>query len=374
MSLTLSILHAADMHLGRSFTGDDSFPPARAQDLLHTFGRICALAVDRHVDVLVIAGDLFDTYNPSPSAVGRAHHELDRVRGAGIPVCVIPGNHDDVWYPGSIWRRDNLGTVLFDQATFTAHRFQVRGTAVHIHGVAYNHAICADPVSLLQRDGDGVHVAIVHATVDPPTHYPVQRRYYPLSSEALLASRMDYVALGHIHRQHEFRQGLGTYACYPGSPEGLDPTETGDRYAALIDFDGAIPSVELLQVNERAVTARLLDVTASTNDDIIQQIRAQADPNLLLRVTLTGTPDEVPDIEKLHAHLAAGFFWLGFKDETEMMGALWVESLAQQHTIAGTFVRTLQERIELSVDSDERTKLELALKLGLVALRRRSAA
>jgi DNA repair exonuclease SbcCD nuclease subunit len=299
--------------------------------------------------------------------------QVNRLVGTGIRVFIIPGNHDDVWYPGSVWLKCPLSNVtLFPEAIFTSESFQADGVTVHIHGVAYNNTICDNPLPTLMRDSDGLHIAMMHATIDPPPGFRVEQRYFPLSQQAVIQPGMDYVALGHIHRQRIFQEDNRTVACYPGSPEGLDPTETGDRHVAVLDFDGGPPTLKLLKVNKREIRTESVDATSASLKEIAERLALKASRDLLLTARLTGAPNEVPDVEYIRKQLEDDFFWLDIDDATEMVRAQWVENISTEHTIRGMFVKTLRERIEAADTTGERATLELALKLGLVALQKRS--
>jgi DNA repair exonuclease SbcCD nuclease subunit len=370
----IRILHAADMHLGRAFSPLGALKAeARRDDLLETFDRICGLAVERRVAAFLIAGDLFDVLEPPEALVGRVRRGLGHVAGAGVRVFIVPGNHDDVWYPHPVWLQLQMpGVHIFDEATFTSQSFTAGGTDVHVHGVAYNPIICANPLARLQLAEPGLHLGLMHATVDPPAHFPVQQRYYPLDSQELRASGLHFTALGHVHRGKSFEHQGRVFALYPGSPEGLDASETGPRHAALLDFDGGAPRVELIPVNKREVRTIVLDVTDCSETEVAQQVARQASLELLATVKLRGHPRDLPNVELLQGQLERDFFSLQLHDETEIVASQWVEAIAGENTIRGLFVRRLRERIVAAQDETERATLNLALKLGLSALHKRS--
>jgi DNA repair protein SbcD/Mre11 len=365
--VSVRILHTADMHLGRPFTYLGSKAQERRQDLVDTFKRICDEALTREVAALFVAGDLFDTFNPPSDVVGMVQGQFDRLTHAGIRVYVIPGNHDDVRYPNSIWSGARFPQItLFREARFTSSSFSAEGIEFHVHGVAYNHVTDAHPELALERSGDGVHLAMIHATVDPPEHFPDQQRYFPLSQNALWAMKMDYIAMGHIHRQRNFRAANGAMASYPGSPEGLDLTEDDLRYVTLLEFDGGQPRLELIPVNGRTIVRGNVDVTGGMDDEIAERIRQHLRQNDLFSLCLTGVPEVVPEIEGLRKRLEDGCFWLELRDTTRVVDASFIAATAKEQTIRGYFVQTLLDRMK-EQDADRET-LELALRLTLTEM------
>ncbi|HZS94864.1 MAG TPA: DNA repair exonuclease [Chloroflexota bacterium] len=376
------ILHAADMHLGRRFPHLGERAEERRVDLLDTFGRICEEAIGREVAALLIAGDLFDTYDPPADLIGAVRARFGRLARAGVRVVVIPGNHDDYWYPRSVWRQTFDAATVFTAPRFEAVSFEAGGSDVTVHGVAYNADACADPLGEIRR-WSGINIALLHATVDPPEHYPAERRYYSLSRDALRASGMDYVALGHIHRPATFKDASGVFACYPGTPEGLDSTERGDRHVALLEFDGGAPRTEMIPVNARRVERWEIDVTDCDSAAIATKMRQLGSPDLLLTATLTGAPLEIPNLDGLQSEAGDAFFTLEIDDRTEMVRSKRIEELSAENTIRGFFIRALRERIEAATAgrvpsgypaTEERATLELALKLGMIELEKESAA
>ena len=86
----MKFLHTADWHLGRQFHN-----VSLLDDQSHLLDQFVALAKDREVDAVVIAGDVYDRAVAPANAVSLLNDVLERlVLSAGIPVLMIAGNHD----------------------------------------------------------------------------------------------------------------------------------------------------------------------------------------------------------------------------------------------------------------------------------------
>lgn len=86
----MRILHTSDWHLGKKL---DSF--SRLEEQHEVMQEICDIADKEAVDVVVVAGDLFDTFNPPTEAVDLLYKTLKRLTSEGRrPVIAIAGNHD----------------------------------------------------------------------------------------------------------------------------------------------------------------------------------------------------------------------------------------------------------------------------------------
>jgi exonuclease SbcD len=86
----MKILHTADWHLGKRL---ESY--SRLEEQKEVLAEICQVADEQQVDIVLIAGDLFDTFNPSIEAVDLFYKTLKKLSNNGQrPVIAIAGNHD----------------------------------------------------------------------------------------------------------------------------------------------------------------------------------------------------------------------------------------------------------------------------------------
>jgi DNA repair exonuclease SbcCD nuclease subunit len=373
--MTVRILHAADLHLGRAFPHLGDVGVTRERDLLDTFERICTEALDNEVAALLVAGDLFDTFAPSADVVGRVQGHLERLTRAGVQVYVVPGDADSATYERSIWRREAFaGVHVFLSPTFETQSFEVGDTTVHVHGIAFDRSINPEPLGTLQTGAAGVHIALLHATVDGPGAPVGAQHYFPVDSAELFSSGVSYIALGHLHERRQIPGRDGALACYPGSPEGLDTTEEGARYVALVEVGEGPPEVSFLEVNRRRIVNATLDTTDCSADGVLNKLCDLAGDDVMLTALLTGTPLEMLDEHALVHSVADTFFSIEARDETTLSSSPFIHSVAGENTIRGHFVETLERRISGTRDAEERAALERALKLGLRSLQRSSAA
>lgn len=86
----MKILHTADWHIGKKL---DNFP--RIEEQRHVLDEICAIADQEQVDAVIVAGDLFDNFNPSSEATELLYTVLYRLSNGGTrAIIAIAGNHD----------------------------------------------------------------------------------------------------------------------------------------------------------------------------------------------------------------------------------------------------------------------------------------
>ena len=151
----MRLLHTSDWHLGRRFHGTSLL-----EDQSAALDRIVQLACERSVDLVVIAGDLYDRAIPPAEAVSLFTDTLARLRQAGIAVVAIAGNHDShvrvsVYDP----LLSALGVTIRGAVTRAAEPVLVEpadgGAAVAVYPLPYLEPMVDGPrlLARLEREG-----------------------------------------------------------------------------------------------------------------------------------------------------------------------------------------------------------------------------
>jgi DNA repair exonuclease SbcCD nuclease subunit len=369
----MQILHTADVHLDRAFSGvgmTSSMAAARRQELRDALRRFVGLALELRVDAVTIGGDLYEHERSTLDTGNFLRQQFARL--ADVPVIIATGNHDP-YVPDSLYRRVDwpANVTIFGEPAFRAgFRFEVPGfSPVTIWGAGH------DGPDLRQNllDGfkvprEGAHILLFHGSdlTSVPEGKPAHCGFRPEDVDRTGAA---FALLGHYHGAR-----LSSRFAYPGSPEALDFSEEGEHFVLRLDVgaDGVRP--ELLPFGEVRYATQRLDVTAATtSDDLRAGIAALGDRGAIVRVILEGQlqPDVDLDVRALYNACAERFRFLDLVDRTEPAYAF--DELAQESTTKGAFVRLMQSRIE-SATGAERETAELALRMGLQAFERREVA
>jgi len=372
----LRILHLADLHLGWQpafMSREQAEERRRRRDGL--LARAVDLALDpaRQIGLVVIAGDLFETHCPEEPLAAAAMAQLRRLEQAGIPVVTVPGNHDEITYPNSVYQKhrdDWPGLLVTNPHPAHVATMQAKGGTVHLYSLAYTGGITQTrpAISQFPRLTDpGLHVAVFHGTLGNA----LGDRSLPLNPAALAQAGYHYVALGHIHKPGEIRMGRGL-AVYPGSVEGkgFDDPGTGQFTVACVEPGGV--TLERVPAGAQLVVVHDLDVSAMAGAaEVAAAVAALADPEAIVRVRLTGTAPELLDPEAIGAACAHRFFYLEVVDETDSLSPALLDRWAGERTILGEFIRRMRRRMEQEQDEGERVVLEEALRRGVQAMLRR---
>lgn len=254
MAEQLTFLHAADLHLGAPFRGLRALSPEWA-DRLHdaipaAYDRIIETAISNDVAFVVIAGDVFDTASPSYSDFLHFFRGLERLHAVGIPAYLCTGNHD----PFSSWRKDfaafpdsvtmfpaaEPGYALFEREGYPTCVLAGRSYGTKVwsadESIAEGVTRAAADEALAPRGAAAPFgVGVLHTGLD------IDLAKAPAEPAELLASGMDYWALGHIHRRAVDSMD-NPKLVFPGCIQGRDIKESGTRGIALVTLEEGAPN------------------------------------------------------------------------------------------------------------------------------------
>ena len=220
------VLHAADFHLDSAFRSlPEEQARLRRQESRELPGRLVDWANDHGAQLMLLAGDLFDSDRLFSQTAQMLAQALSRFRGT---VVIAPGNHD--WlsaaspYRQPIWP-DNVHIFL--------GRGMERLPLPELQCTVYGAAFTApeEPESGLrgfyaQPDGSA-RIMVLHGDMGSR-----ESRYRPLTPEEIAATGLDYLALGHVHAPSAMNRAGSTVWAYPGCPQGRGFDETVRRRGA----------------------------------------------------------------------------------------------------------------------------------------------
>ena len=223
MKPPLRIVHASDVHLDTDYFGGDENIASRdfGRDL---FTRLMERAEGLNPDLLLLAGDLFDTNRASDETILWC---MERLRALPFPVVMIPGNHDCLEGVGIYQRYDFSAlpnvTVLThpdgEDVVLEQQSVRVWGKGMVEHTHEFHPLSGMPPVDATRWNlamGHGIYVPKGGDTY----------RSSPVLAEHIAASGFDYVALGHHHALLDVSEN-GTAAFYCGAPVPISKEDQG---------------------------------------------------------------------------------------------------------------------------------------------------
>lgn len=258
------------------------------------FDRMTDLAIEKRVDFICIAGDVYDSADRSLRAQLRFRDGLVRAAEEGITCFVTHGNHD----PLSGWTVELRAPENVHRfgASVESFRIQTRsGEEVDVSGVSYKRRDVRENLSKLFRKeaGSPFSVGVLHCSVGRnPEHEP----YAPCSIDDLRSSGIDYWALGHFHNRSVLSEYSPTVA-YPGNTQGRNIKETEARGCYVVEVEDRDVRLEFVPLDSIRLFVREVDIgeLASVDDfaeallSLKEQLRAKSKGNgVVLRVVARG--------------------------------------------------------------------------------------
>lgn len=363
------LLHTADLHLGAPFVflGDNA--PKRRQDQLRTWERLVETAIRQRVHLFVVAGDLFDQSQPDKELVARVQSQLQRLLHQGIVPVLLPGTHDHMGFGEGVYAQAlAAGCVqLTEPCQSEPLQVQAGGETVYLYGLSYQGQDLEQACRAMQRRwAEGWHIGLVHGSWQQSASQPLRDKDVPFTREQLLEWQLDYVALGQYHNFQSLTDEAGRLrACYPGSPEGRRFGENGARYAAVVTLEGDAAQVQAVSVATRRLEEGQLDLSGCADlEAAVAAVERWADPELLLRLELTGVLETPLDIEVIEQRQLDNFAYLELVDRTSLCTAHWVSQLSQEDTVRGEVVRQARQALS-GASAEQKPVLEEALRLVL---------
>ena len=379
----LRLLHTADVHLGARHADLGDRAATQRERQFAAFVATIDLALAEKVDLLLIAGDLFDSNVQPKRSVERAASQLQRLVDARIRLVIAPGTHD-VYDRASIYRAYDLpamaGAVGSDLVTVLDPDHpdvHLKSLDVVVHGRCF--ATKRAPHSPLQGldtskdDRATWHVGLLHAAL--AIEGKTDGDEVVITTDEIAATRLDYLALGHWHSTTKGKAGKTSYA-YSGAPEPIALDQDGAGNALLVTLEEAdgkkTVTIEERKVGRTRVEKVQLDAASvGSQPSLVSKLAERADQDLVLDVEIIGVkPDELDvHVDEVETELAERFLKLRVRDRS--VAPLPEGPVVSADTVLGAFIRDLEAQIaEAEARDDEGTSNELrdSLRLGRLLL------
>jgi exonuclease SbcD len=292
-------LHCADLHLDSPIKGvsavDQRVGDVLREATFQAFDNVIDFAVREQVDLLIIAGDVYDGADRSLRAQLRFRDGLARAAEAGVHCFVSHGNHDpldgwqvDLKLPERVHRfGDQVESVVITRDDTAL---------VEVSGISYPTRDVQESLCGRFSRGDAAPFAIgvLHCNVGGNAEHD---NYAGCNLEELAAVGLDYWALGHIHARQILRDREPAVV-YPGNTQGRSIREQGPRGCYLVEvYEGGRLDTHFIATDAVRWFQRDIDIGALTGiddllsmtDSIRQQVRDEAEGRpAMLRLMLVG--------------------------------------------------------------------------------------
>ena len=308
----IKVLHFADAHIDMAAQGKrdpQSGLPYRVLDFLAALDTIVDTAIAEKVDLVLFAGDAYKDRTPVPTYQREWGKRIIRLSQAGIPTLLLVGNHDISPAQGRAHALQEFRTLevphirVIDRPVFLQSG-EFENLPVQIIALPWvsrstlildeeenvdadaskseqiNSSIQAKLTTLIEKwleriDPQIPVIFLAHASVEGAVYG--NERTIMLGSDYLLPAgllkdpRLDYVALGHIHKKQNLNENHHPPIVYPGSIERVDFGEVKDeKYFVIASIEKGHTALDWRQLQGRKFVD--CDFTLDANDDAMQKI------------------------------------------------------------------------------------------------------
>lgn len=347
----IRLLHFADAHIDMANYGrhdPQSGLPMRVIDFLNSLDTIVDTAIEEKVDLVLFAGDAYKDRNPAPTFQREWGRRIIRLSKAGIPTLLLVGNHDLSPALGRAHAVEEFNTlevahvkVIDRPALLTPD--ELEGLPLQILAlpwisrsglVAHLGMEIGDPAKVSEQIENRLTELIQSwmEEVNPElpvvftAHASVQGAKYGTERTVMLGNdlvlpgslvrdpRLDYVALGHIHKPQNLNEHAHPPVIYPGSIERVDFGEANDdKFFVIANIERGNTKVDWRQLTEiRPFIDRfvLLDSQEAIDDRLRDALPPHEEmAGAIVRLTIEYPRDweSLIDDSALRKHAASAF-------------------------------------------------------------------
>lgn len=237
MDNSIKFIHTADIHLGKKLSYNGN-PDEQLLSLFNNAGqkalkRMVDLALTEEVDFIIVAGDLYDREARSVKSSRFFLEQCQLLKKKGIKLYIISGNHDPAGRKKEPFELPDNVFFFSSEEVEIEDFYKNDKLKARILGQSYRQKFEARSMyNFYTPEDDAVfNLGILHTGLDADN-----RRYVPVNkSELLTKEDIHYWALGHIHQFEKISEEPAVY--YPGTIQGRDINEYGDKGALVVEVD-----------------------------------------------------------------------------------------------------------------------------------------
>ncbi|MBN2603904.1 MAG: exonuclease SbcCD subunit D [Candidatus Thermoplasmatota archaeon] len=300
----MKIFHVADTHLGYSAYRRVSADGInqREIDVYDSFSRFVDYCLENKPDLILHAGDLFDSVRPNNRAITFAIDQILRISEKKIPFVVIAGNHEhpklrETGHIFSIFDHlDNVYPVY--SSSHESIQLDIGKEKVTIHPVPQSSTKedFENNLRQIRKDNSSnYNILMVHGSVMGIESFCMNEFNELVIPKKYLDSYFDYVALGHFHKFSKVTKK----AYYSGSTECFSFNEAGEKKGFIkVELNKEKIDHEFIQLKTRnVVDYPSIECSNLTLNEVMSKIYRSIediDPaNKVFRIVLDGVPSHI---------------------------------------------------------------------------------
>lgn len=363
----IKIAHCADLHIGYSGFGLAEKNFVRKAEVINSVSRLIDKCNEEKIDILCIAGDLFDDSDVNKNDVLLVKSDFQR---ANFKIFISPGNHDP-YHENSVYGEqwpENVFIFKNKEMSF----FEFPEMNLRVWGAAFTERYeiknIFENFSLFPSD-NLINICVIHADLS----FSTESLYRPVTALDISKSGMDYIALGHIHKRSEILKSGNTSYAYSGSLEGLDFSERGEKGVYIGEISKNNCLVKFFKMCSRMYLQVKIDITRCLSyeeifDVILKNLEKEYGDDYaknIFKIILIGEISEnlIIDVKRIEVKLSEILFSCIVVDLTEI--EVKFKDLELRNDFRGMFIRKLAQKIKNSSNEQDKELYKKAIKLGL---------
>jgi len=366
----MKILHVADTHLGysayRKVTEDGI--NQREMDAYDTFKQFVDYAIKSKPDLIIHAGDLFDSVRPNNRAITFAIKQIIRLSKKNIPFVVIAGNHEhpklkETGHIFSIFDHMDHVYPIYNAKCETLS-FKINNEKIMIHAIPqceFKKQFNEELKKLKPDSTSDYNIFVSHGAVTGIKVFSMNEFNELIIPTKILNKNFDYIALGHYHRYTK----LASNAFYSGSTERFTFTDAPDKkgFLELELSDGKLKHTFIELENRAMIDPKPIKCSNLKLDEVMKKIKETVIEIKPKEKTFRITLEDIP------AHIYRG---LDFDEIRKMSGeATHYEIKAnvikegESKPSTTSKIDALANEFEQFIESQDLKEKETLLELGI---------
>ncbi|AWK50725.1 DNA repair exonuclease [Clostridium beijerinckii] len=364
----IKILHTADIHFDTPFSGMTPKEALKSkEELKQVFEKIIKMTLEKEIDILLIAGDIFDNLSVNKTTLYFIKNCFENI--SKVNVFISPGNHDPfneksfyniVEWPNNvhIFKNSMENIILEDLNTV-------------VWGAGFNTShVNKSLLKEVKRVEEYNNIMVLHGEI---TNTKDGNEYNPITEEEIARSNMDYIALGHRHKFSDVKKIENTYYSYSGCPQGRGFDELEDKGIILIELKDKFVESKFVRTSIRNYYEKEINIQgcfgySEVKNKIINEIPSNHRKSNFYKIILKGEVCEEFTLneEFLQESLKDEFHFVKIIDKSEIK--LDINELIKGYSLKSIFAKKIYERLQSAETEEERECIILALKIGLQSI------
>ena len=271
--------HIADVHLG-------GWKQQPMQDLnFKSFQKVIETCINKKLDFILIAGDLFDSAYPSIEILKETFAEFRKLKKAKIPCFIIAGSHDysvsgktflDVLEKAGFCK--NVSDFEEQEEFITLNPTIHEGVAIYGYPGKKSSLEVQDLRKIKLNDSPGMFkIFMLHTTIDKA------KGTLPIDAiETDLLPHADYYALGHLHMDFQYKNFVYPGPVFPNNFQELEDLKHGSFYIVDTELENPLQKVELKIKDVVIVEIGIRNALLATNQIISELNKKDIEDKIVL--------------------------------------------------------------------------------------------